>query len=261
MALFHQQLLRVYFTRSFYKHILGVPVNYQDVASIDPEYASNLQWVLDNNITGLGLDLTFAVETDVFGTMQEVELKAGGSRIPVTEENKEEYVQLVAEMRMTRAIRPQIESFLSGFHEFIPPSLISLFDEYELEMLLSGLPEITVSDWKDNTEYSGGYDQETPVVQWFWEVVGLFDHKTRVQLLQFVTGSSRVPFGGFASLVGASGPQKFTISRSDSTASNHLPTASTCFNLLKLPEYNSKEKLRDCLLIALNCGGLGFEFT
>jgi E3 ubiquitin-protein ligase HACE1 len=154
MALFHQQLLRVYFTRSFYKHILGVPVNYQDVASIDPEYASNLQWVLDNNITGLGLDLTFAVETDVFGTMQEVELKAGGSRIPVTEENKacllhvtvveqwpvfhvlwfdqEEYVQLVAEMRMTRAIRPQIESFLSGFHEFIPPSLISLFDEYEL---------------------------------------------------------------------------------------------------------------------------------
>ena len=41
-------------------------------------------------------------------------------------------MQLVTEMRMTRAIRPQIESFLIGFHEFIPKSLVSLFDGYEL---------------------------------------------------------------------------------------------------------------------------------
>lgn len=64
-----------------------------------------------------------------------------------------EYVQLVTELRMTRAIQPQIESFLSGFHKFIPARLIRMFDEYELELLLSGIPEIDLNDWKQNTNY------------------------------------------------------------------------------------------------------------
>lgn len=67
---------------------LGIPVNYQDVASIDPEYAKNLQWILDNDISDLGLELTFSVETDVFGAMEEVPLKPGGASILVTQENK-----------------------------------------------------------------------------------------------------------------------------------------------------------------------------
>ncbi|MEQ2262321.1 E3 ubiquitin-protein ligase, partial [Xenotaenia resolanae] len=132
LALYHRQLVNIYFTRSFYKHILGIPVNYQDVSSIDPEYAKNLQWILDNDISDLGLELTFSVETDVFGAMEEVPLKPGGSSILVTQDNKAEYVQLVTELRMTRAIQPQINAFLQGFHTFIPPSLIQLFDEYEL---------------------------------------------------------------------------------------------------------------------------------
>lgn len=67
---------------------LGIPVNYQDVASIDPEYAKNLQWILDNDISDLGLELTFSVETDVFGAMEEVPLKPVGASILVTQENK-----------------------------------------------------------------------------------------------------------------------------------------------------------------------------
>ncbi|KAG8582335.1 hypothetical protein GDO81_008015 [Engystomops pustulosus] len=159
LALYHRQLVNIYFTRSFYKHILGIPVNYQDVASIDPEYAKNLQWILDNDISDLGLELTFSVETDVFGAMEEVPLKPGGASIVVTQENKAEYVQLVTELRMTRAIQPQINGFLQGFHMFIPPSLIQLFDEFELELLLSGMPEIDVNDWMKNTEYTSGYDK------------------------------------------------------------------------------------------------------
>ncbi|XP_042336521.1 E3 ubiquitin-protein ligase HACE1 isoform X4 [Sceloporus undulatus] len=88
LALNHRQLVNIYFTRSFYKHILGIPVNYQDVASIDPEYGKNLQWILDNDISDLGLELTFSVETDVFGAMEEVPLKPGGASILVTQENK-----------------------------------------------------------------------------------------------------------------------------------------------------------------------------
>ncbi|XP_074846919.1 E3 ubiquitin-protein ligase HACE1 isoform X2 [Carettochelys insculpta] len=189
LALNHRQLVNIYFTRSFYKHILGIPVNYQDVASIDPEYAKNLQWILDNDISDLGLELTFSVETDVFGAMEEVPLKPGGASILVTQDNKAEYVQLVTELRMTRAIQPQINAFLQGFHMFIPPSLIQLFDEYELELLLSGMPEIDVSDWRKNTEYTSGYEREDPVIQWFWEVVEELTQEERVLLLQFVTGS------------------------------------------------------------------------
>uniref|UniRef100_UPI00398E5137 E3 ubiquitin-protein ligase HACE1 isoform X2 n=1 Tax=Pristiophorus japonicus TaxID=55135 RepID=UPI00398E5137 len=260
LALYHRQLVNIYFTRSFYKHILGIPVNYQDVASIDPEYAKNLQWILDNDISDLGLELTFSVETDVFGAMEEVPLKPGGISILVTQENKAEYVQLVTELRMTCAIQPQINAFLQGFHLFIPPSLIQLFDEYELELLLSGMPEIDVTDWKRNTEYTSGYEKEDPVIQWFWEVVEDLTQGECVLLLQFVTGSSRVPHGGFAYLMGGSGLQKFTVAAVPYT-SNLLPTSSTCINMLKLPEYPSKENLKDRILVALHCGSYGYTMA
>ncbi|KAG1936203.1 E3 ubiquitin-protein ligase HACE1 [Pimephales promelas] len=260
LALYHRQLVNIYFTRSFYKHILGIPVSYQDVSSIDPEYAKNLQWILDNDISDLGLELTFSVETDVFGNMEEFPLKPGGTAIQVTQDNKEEYVQLVTELRMTRAIQPQINAFLQGFHTFILPSLIQLFDEYELELLLSGMPEIDVMDWKRNTEYTSGYDLQEPVIQWFWEVVEHLTQEERVLLLQFVTGSSRVPHGGFAFLMGGSGLQKFTIAAVPYTA-NLLPTSSTCINMLKLPEYPSKDVLRDRLLVALHCGSYGYTMA
>ncbi|XP_070306147.1 E3 ubiquitin-protein ligase HACE1 isoform X4 [Odocoileus virginianus] len=260
LALNHRQLVNIYFTRSFYKHILGIPVNYQDVASIDPEYAKNLQWILDNDISDLGLELTFSVETDVFGAMEEVPLKPGGGSILVTQNNKAEYVQLVTELRMTRAIQPQINAFLQGFHMFIPPSLIQLFDEYELELLLSGMPEIDVSDWIKNTEYTSGYEREDPVIQWFWEVVEGITPEERVLLLQFVTGSSRVPHGGFANIMGGSGLQNFTIAAVPYTP-NLLPTSSTCINMLKLPEYPSKEILKDRLLVALHCGSYGYTMA
>ncbi|OWF50952.1 E3 ubiquitin-protein ligase HACE1-like [Mizuhopecten yessoensis] len=256
LALYHQHLLSIYFTRSFYKHILGIPVNYKDVASIDPEYAKNLQWILDHNISNLGLDLTFSVETDVFGKMQEVELKPNGIMTQVTEENKQEYVQLVTELRMTRAIQPQIESFLSGFHAFIPQSLVQMFDEFELELMLSGLPEICVDDWKANTDYNG-YCEASDIIKWFWEILEDSNEHERVQLLQFVTGSSRVPYGGFSKLTGGGGAQKFTISSSPYTY-QILPTASTCINLLKLPEYPSKDELQERIRIASSCGSLGY---
>ncbi|XP_035880414.1 E3 ubiquitin-protein ligase HACE1 isoform X1 [Phyllostomus discolor] len=260
LALNHRQLVNIYFTRSFYKHILGIPVNYQDVASIDPEYAKNLQWILDNDISDLGLELTFSVETDVFGAMEEVPLKPGGESILVTQNNKAEYVQLVTELRMTRAIQPQINAFLQGFHMFIPPSLIQLFDEFELELLLSGMPEIDVNDWIKNTEYTSGYEREDPVIQWFWEVVEDITPEERVLLLQFVTGSSRVPHGGFANIMGGSGLQNFTIAAVPYTP-NLLPTSSTCINMLKLPEYPSKEILKDRLLVALHCGSYGYTMA
>lgn len=256
LALYHRQLLGVYFTRSFYKHILGTPVGYADVASVDPDYARNLQWILDHDIADLDLGLTFSVETDVFGAMQEIELKRNGREIAVTERNKDEYVGLVAQLRMTKAIEPQVNSFLVGFHSFIPRSLIQMFGVDELCLMLSGLREIDVVDWRKNTDYSG-YDDGDRQVGWFWEIVGDLDAAGRVQLLQFVTGSSCVPYGGFGSLMGSGEKQKFTIVRCDYSPMV-LPSTSTCINMLKLPEYPSKEEMKQRMMVAIKYGSQGF---
>lgn len=50
-ALFDGQLLDVYFTRSFYKHILGAKVTYHDIEAVDPDYYKNLKWMLE--VSGL----------------------------------------------------------------------------------------------------------------------------------------------------------------------------------------------------------------
>ncbi|DBB00800.1 TPA: hypothetical protein ACH3X1_000730 [Trebouxia sp. C0004] len=118
-ALYDGQLIDAFFTRSFYKHMLGDPLTYEDIEAVDPEYYKNLRWMLENNITDV-LDLTFTEESDYFGKKELVELKPGGKDIRVTEENKREYVNLVARHRMTTAIKPQINSFLEGFWDLVP---------------------------------------------------------------------------------------------------------------------------------------------
>uniref|UniRef100_A0A5B6ZFI1 HECT-type E3 ubiquitin transferase n=1 Tax=Davidia involucrata TaxID=16924 RepID=A0A5B6ZFI1_DAVIN len=263
-ALFDGQLLDVHFTRSFYKHILGVKVTYHDIEAIDPDYFKNLKWMLENDISDV-LDLTFSIDADeeklILYERTEVtdyELIPGGRNIRVTEENKHEYVDLVAEHRLTTAIRPQINAFLEGFNELITRDLISIFNDKELELLISGLPDIDLDDMRANTEYSG-YSAASPVIQWFWEVAQGFSKEDKARLLQFVTGTSKVPLEGFSALQGISGSQKFQIHKAYGSP-DHLPSAHTCFNQLDLPEYPSKQRLEERLLLAIHEGSEGFGF-
>lgn len=263
-ALFDGQLLDVHFTRSFYKHILGAKVTYHDIEAIDPAYYRNLKWMLENDVSDV-LDLTFSIDADeeklILYEKTEVtdyELIPGGRNIRVTEENKHQYVDLVAEHRLTTAIRPQINAFLEGFNELISRELISIFNDKELELLISGLPDIDLDDMRANTEYSG-YSPASPVIQWFWEVVQGFSKEDKARLLQFVTGTSKVPLEGFSALQGISGSQKFQIHKAYGSA-DHLPSAHTCFNQLDLPEYPSKEHLQERLLLAIHEANEGFGF-
>jgi len=256
-AIYDGRLLDAYFTRSFYKHILGKPVDYRDVEAIDLEYYNSLVWMLNNDITGV-IDLTFSVETDDFGQKKIIDLKENGRNIPVTEENKREYVMLVTEQKLTLAIKDQIENFLAGFHEIIPAHLISIFNEQELELLISGMPDIDIDDWKNNTEYQN-YTPSSPQIQWFWRAVRSFDQEERAKLLQFVTGTSKVPLEGFSALQGVHGVQKFQIHK-DFASPDRLPSAHTCFNQIDIPEYESYEQLRSQLLLAISEGTTGFGF-
>ncbi|ESQ29880.1 hypothetical protein EUTSA_v10011172mg [Eutrema salsugineum] len=264
-ALFDGQLLDVYFTRSFYKHILGVKVTYHDIEAVDPDYYKNLKWLLENDVSDI-LDLTFSMDADeekhILYEKTEVtdyELKPGGRNIRVTEETKHEYVDLVAGHILTNAIRPQINAFLEGFNELIPRELVSIFNDKELELLISGLPEIDFDDLKANTEYTS-YTAGSPVIHWFWEVVKAFSKEDMARFLQFVTGTSKVPLEGFKALQGISGPQRLQIHKAYG-APERLPSAHTCFNQLDLPEYPSKEQLQERLLLAIHEASEGFGFA
>jgi E3 ubiquitin-protein ligase HUWE1 len=226
-ALYEGRVLDCYFSRAVYKRILGKPVNLKDMETLDLEYYNSLQWMLNNDITDI-ITETFSIDVEAFGVTETVDLIENGRNIPVTEENKHEYVRLVTEHRLTGAVHEQLEHFLKGFHDIVPAELVAIFNEQELELLISGLPEINVDDWKNNTEYHN-YTAASPQIQWFWRAVRSFDGEERAKLLQFVTGTSKVPLNGFKELEGMNGFSKFNIHR-DYGSKDRLPSSHTCFN-------------------------------
>ncbi|KAI0318271.1 hypothetical protein OF83DRAFT_1262061 [Amylostereum chailletii] len=256
-AIYDNRLLDAYFARSLYRQILNKPVDYRDVEWIDPEYYKSLCWILENDPSPL--DLTFSVEGDEFGVMKMVELKPNGHHIPVTLENRREFVQLSAQYRLYESIKDQLENLLAGFYEIIPKDLVSIFNEQELELLISGTPDIDVDEWRAATEYNG-YTSSDPVIVWWWRALKSFNRDERAKLLSFATGTSRVPLNGFGDLQGVQGTQRFSIHRAYGDA-DRLPQAHTCFNQIDLPQYSSYEMLRQQLLLAINEGAEGFGFA
>lgn len=266
-AIHDQQLMDVRFTRSFYKHMLGVPVSLADMNAFDPQIYKSLQTVLDHKLEDLGLELAFTVERkryDPFAAdgpvekVETVELVPGGTDKEVTEDNKAEYVKMVCDFKLTQGIRTQIDAFLKGFHELIPRD-IDIFTEQELELLISGLPDIDIADLKRNTEYQG-YTAASPAILNFWRCVEAMSQQELAKLIQFVTGTAKVPLEGFAVLEGMSGPQKFQIHKAYG-APERLPSAHTCFNQLDLPEYDTYERLSDKLKKAIGEASEGFGFV
>uniref|UniRef100_A0A914KKJ5 HECT-type E3 ubiquitin transferase n=1 Tax=Meloidogyne incognita TaxID=6306 RepID=A0A914KKJ5_MELIC len=258
-AIYDNKQLDCYFTRAFYKHILNIHVKYQDIESEDPEIFKSLEFLLNNSIEALGYDLMFCVEVEEFGVRSSRQLKDNGSKLLVTDANKQEYVHLMCQMKMTGSIRQQLNAFLEGFYELIPRNLISIFNEQELELLISGLPEIDVDDLCVNTEYKN-YTRTSQQIQWFWRALRSFDQEDKAKFLQFVTGTSKVPLQGFAHLEGMNGTQKFTIQK-DTRSQDRLPSAHTCFNQLDLPEYPNYETLQKMLLLACRECSEGFAFA
>ncbi|XP_031335949.1 E3 ubiquitin-protein ligase HUWE1-like isoform X2 [Photinus pyralis] len=258
-AIYDNKLLECYFTRSFYKHILGIPVKYTDMESEDYSFYRGLVYLMEYHVKDLDYDLTFSTEINEFGVTETRDLIPDGRNVPVTEENKMEYVRLSCQMKMTGAIRQQLNAFLEGFYDIIPKRLISIFNEQELELLISGLPNVDIDDLKANTEYHK-YQSNSLQIQWFWRALRSFDQADRAKFLQFVTGTSKVPLQGFAHLEGMNGVQKFQVHRDD-RSTDRLPSAHTCFNQLDLPVYETSEKLRTYLQKAIHECSEGFGFA
>ncbi|KAM6353983.1 NEDD4-like E3 ubiquitin-protein ligase WWP2 isoform 3-T3 [Alca torda] len=248
MALYHGKFIDTGFTLPFYKRMLNKRPTLKDLESIDPEFYNSIVWTKENSLEECGLELYFIQDMEILGKVTTHELKEGGESIRVTEENKEEYIMLLTDWRFTRGVEEQTKAFLDGFNEVVPLEWLRYFDEKELELMLCGMQEIDMNDWQKNTIYRH-YTKNSKQIQWFWQVVKEMDNEKRIRLLQFVTGTCRLPVGGFAELIGSNGPQKFCIDKVGKET--WLPRSHTCFNRLDLPPYKSYEQLKEKLLYAI----------
>ncbi|XP_045919239.1 NEDD4-like E3 ubiquitin-protein ligase WWP1 isoform X1 [Micropterus dolomieu] len=248
MALFHGKFIDTGFSLPFYKRMLNKKLILKDLESIDPEFYNSLIWIRDNNIEECGLEMYFSVDMEILGKITSHDLKPDGTNVLVTEENKEEYISLMAEWRFSRGVEGQTKAFLDGFNEVVPLQWLQYFDEKELEVMLCGMQEVDLQDWQRNTVYRH-YTRNSKQIIWFWQLVKEVDNEVRLRLMQFVTGTCRLPLGGFAELMGSNGPQKFCIEKVGKDT--WLPRSHTCFNRLDLPPYKSFEQLKEKLLFAI----------
>jgi E3 ubiquitin-protein ligase HUWE1 len=225
-------------------------------------HATSLTWIMNNDPSSDGWeratqDLSFSLDLVHLGQHSVHELSEGGAAIPVTEENKADYVQRVIEYKLRQSIRPKLESFLTEFYSVLPrETLVGSFTVDELDIVIAGYPEIDIVDMRANTQYIG-YTETDQQVVWFWEVVEEFDQEDISLLVKFTSGTALAPVGGFASL-------PFKIARvglHENPAINPLPSAHTCYNQLDLPAYTSKEELRDKLVRSMILGSEGFGFA
>ncbi|UYI26600.1 ubiquitin protein ligase [Encephalitozoon cuniculi] len=256
-AIMDGNFINLHLSKFIYQYILGKSCDLQDLESADPEFHKSLVWIRDNPVDK-SLGITFSFDDVSFGVHRTVELVEGGAHVFVDDSNKAEYVKLATQYRLFNGIELQLSALKSGLFEILGSKALEMFDESELELLICGIPDIDVDDWKNNTLYYG-YAENSKTVIWFWRAVKSLDSVSRAKLLQFVTGTSTLPFEGFSHLQGNNEVQKFSIHKV-SDRIDSLPTAHTCFNQLVLPEYSSYENLLKYLTLAINECSTGFGF-
>ncbi|KAI1292289.1 Ubiquitin-protein ligase E3B [Halotydeus destructor] len=251
-----------------------------ELPSLDAELYKNLTYIkhYDGDVADLGL--TFSVDEDCMGKIVTHELMPGGRAVPVTKETRINYIHLMAHFRMHTQIRDQTAAFIRGFRLIVNPEWLAMFATPEFQRLISGdnMP-IDLVDLRRNTKYYGGFHNNHRVISWLWDILEKdFNAEEHRRFLKFVTSCSKPPLLGFTHLeppfsircvevgddqdigdtVGSVLRGFFTIRRKDPV--NRLPTSSTCFNLLKLPNYQKRSTLRDKLRYAI-LSNTGFELS
>ncbi|XP_067010981.1 ubiquitin-protein ligase E3B isoform X2 [Anabrus simplex] len=284
-AVYEGIVVDVPFASFFLSQVLGqqhqvLYSSMDELPSLDRELYRSLTFIKHHQGDVQDLDLTFSVDEDCLGKFVTHELVPGGKAIPVTNENRINYIHLMAHFRMHTQIKDQTAAFIRGFRSIINPEWLSLFSTPELQRLISGdnVP-LDLRDLRRHTQYYGGFHDSHRVVCWLWEILDKdFSDDEKRLFLKFVTSCSKPPLLGFAHLeppfsircvevgddedtgdtIGSVIRGFFTIRKKD--PQNRLPTSSTCFNLLKLPNYQKKSTLREKLRYAVT-SNTGFELS
>jgi len=221
----------------------------KDLEDIDADLTKNLRWILDNSVEELYQ--TFTYEVDIADRRETRELIPGGYDTFVDDISKKQLVKQICLQKMITEVQGQVDAFLKGFQSVIPLEMISSFTVAELQLLISGEQEIDITDMKMNVILSG-YKKTDSIIEWIFEILTEFNQNQRAAFLYFVSGSTRVPFGGFANC------QVKIQMLSGNT--NKLPQAHTCFYTMDIPQYETKEKTREKLMMAVFDGSEGYGF-
>jgi hypothetical protein len=258
IALLNDLTINSCFNIYIYKIILDEPVEIEDLVFIDTEIYHSIK-KLQNLNDFSNLELYFAEnEKDENGNINNVNLILEGSNIPVTKENMLYYFQKKIEYIMNKD-RIYINHIKKSIFSYIPESLIKIFSANELELILNGTPFIDVSDWIENTIYEG-YSPSDDIIIKFWNIVKNLPQEKLSRLLQFSTGSTRVPVGGFKSLQSNRGKiSPFSIYKVEyEEGKKNYIKARTCFNRINLPNFPNEEKLLEGINFVIDNEILGF---
>lgn len=230
----------------------------EDLAEYRPRLAHGLRQLLtyDGDVEAT-FCLDFVIETERYGTLAPVPLCPGGENKPVTNSNRREYVDLYVRYILDTAVKRQFEPFKRGFYTVCGGNAFSLFRPEEIELLVRGSDEaLDISSLRAVAQYDNWAtkqpDGSEPIIDWFWETFQQASPGDQRKMLSFITGSDRIPATGAASL-----PIKISCLGDDC---ERYPIARTCFNLLSLWQYKSKDKLERMLWRAvLESEGFGLK--
>lgn len=253
LAIYNSINLDINLSTCIFKKLLGRKGEFHDLEFAHPDvYRSVTQLLEADKDTVESMCLTFSVTLkDMFGEAVEMDLVPNGVDINVTAQNKFRFVELYADFLLNKSIDKSFNAFQRGFQLVTQNSpLKQLFRPEELEALVIGQRDYDWDVLEETCEYDGGFSKTHDTIKHFWSVVNEMEDVDKKKLLEFYTGSDRVPVGGLARLrtkIQRSGPD-----------SERLPTAHTCFNILLLPAYIDREKLKIKLFKAMeNAKGFG----
>ncbi|KAI9218847.1 hypothetical protein BC828DRAFT_350006, partial [Blastocladiella britannica] len=255
LAVYNGVIVDVRFPKLLYKRLLGEQPALVDVKETWPDLGRGLQQLLDwDEAEGDVEDVfcrSFEISVEVFGQVRTVELVKGGSERPVTNLNRQEYVDLYVDYVTKKGIDRQFRALRRGFLHVCGGYALSMCRPEELELLMCGVEcDMDLHPLEKACGYDDGYHPAHQTIRDFWAIVHALGIPQKKRLLEFVTASDRVPLKGLASLT-------FVIQR-NGPDSDRLPTALTCFGRLLLPEYAGKDKLKFHLLTAIeNAKGFG----
>ncbi|CAG0920580.1 unnamed protein product [Notodromas monacha] len=245
LAIYNFTIIDLPFPLAMYKKLLGEEVGLDDIRDLSPVMEKTLRELLEYEGEDVeeNYALAFEITRESFGETKTIELKPGGSNIPVNKENKKEYVDLYVKYILDTSIESSFTAFYKGFHYVCGSYILSLFKAEELMELVVGNEDYDWDQLEKSSEYKNGYTKDDPTIRLFWQVFHGLTTDEKKRFLKFLTGTDRIPILGMKSVK--------LLFQPTGGGERYFPVAHTCFNLLDLPRYKSAQVLREKLLLAI----------
>ncbi|XP_067858724.1 probable E3 ubiquitin-protein ligase HERC4 isoform X1 [Heptranchias perlo] len=246
LAIYNFTIVDLHFPLALYKKLLKQKPTLDDLKELMPIVGRSMQQLLDypEEDVEATFSLNFTIAMEKFDVTEIKELVLDGTNIPVTKDNRHEFVDAYVDYVFNISIASLFDAFYEGFHKVCGGKVLQLFQPNELQAMVIGNANYDWNEWEKNTEYKGEYWADHATIKLFWEVFHELPVEKKKRFLLFLTGSDRIPILGMKSL-------KFIIQPTGG-GDNYLPVAHTCFNLLDLPKYTDKEILKTKLVKAID---------